>query len=426
MSTLELTWGTTKLLIETVLDALGFFVLALPGFYAGMLLTFYGVGLTERVLRKRGLLPVPRSRSWFLLVPFLALCTTYAAIVFEATDFSSTFADIAVGSILGAVLGSTSILLVCVLLRPRRRTGPRAALNTIGNRSLNALAVAMIPLAPAAGVLMALEASRSHGVERWSGFLYAALSPFAVMAMGGLISLAADRLKPGPAQRAVTARTLYLRPFESEHQPFGELSGQDAASLETILADAMTAKWEPFVALGNPTERIAPSGAVRVYLSDTGWKDVVTRMISEAHCVLAVPSQAPSTLWEFTHIRQTGQQRKLFVLTPLAPTSAREAEQYPEGRWLTLVLHWFLAPLVSVRVRARGPGGQPPFQSWETTAKALAAAGYLPGEDPGPGSLVSFDQEGRALAVANGCSTVRDYLHAADRHLALREETSSD
>ncbi|MFF9039764.1 hypothetical protein ACF090_30360 [Streptomyces sp. NPDC014892] len=421
MSTPELIWGTTKLVFQSILDGVGFFVLALPGFYTGILLTAAGMGLAERVLRGRGMLPGPRSRHWFLLAPFLVLCSTYAVIVFDHTDFSSTFTDSAVGAPLGAVLGSSSILLTCILLRPRRRTGPRGTLNAIGVRCLNALAAATALLAPATSFYVGREAMHSHGVERWTGLVWTISSFFAVLGTAVLFVEAANRLKSNPAPALMTPRTLYLRPFESEHQPFGQSTGQDSANLESALAAAMPAKWLPFVTLGNPTDRIAPSGAVRVYLPDMGWKDIVTRMISDARCVFAVPSKAPSTLWEFTHIRLTGQQQKLFVLTPLAPTTRAVTVQSSDERWLLLVVSLFLIPLAAVRAWARGPEAQP-FQSWQITASALAAAGYLPGEDPGPGSLVSFDQEGRTLLVATGITTVRGYLRAADRHLAQREE----
>ncbi|MFF7265545.1 hypothetical protein ACFZCL_35415 [Streptomyces sp. NPDC008159] len=421
MSTVELIWGTTKLMFQSILDEVGYFALGLPGFYTGMLLTAAGMGLAERVLRRRGMLPAPRSRYWFLVAPFLVLCPTCAVIVFNHTHFSSTFANNAVGYPLGAVLGSSLILLACIVLRTRRRTGPRGTLNAIGIRCLNALAVATVLLAPAVSFYIGREALRSHGVERWTGLLWSVPAFFAVLMTAGFFTEAADRLKSVPAQAVVTPRTLYLRPFESEHQPFGQSTGQDSANLETALAAAMPAKWLPFVTLGNPTDRIAPSGAVRVYLPDTGWKDVVTRMISDARCVLAVPSTAPSTLWEFTHIRLTGQQQKLFVLTPLAPTTRAVTVQSLDERWLLLVVSLFLVPLAAVRAWARGPDAQP-FQSWQITASALAAAGYLPGEDPGPGSLVSFDQEGRTLLVATGITSVRGYLRAADRHLAQREE----
>ncbi|MFE7076462.1 hypothetical protein ACFU96_40885 [Streptomyces sp. NPDC057620] len=143
-------------------------------------------------------------------------------------------------------------------------------------------------------------------------------------------------------------------------------------------------------------------------------------MISEARCVLAVPLTAPSTLWEFTHIRRTEQQQKLFVLTPPAPPAAAVPDESPEEHLIGLILSLFLRPLVAVRSRARG-ALPAPFQSWQVTAQALAAAGFFPGEDPGPGALMGFDQEGRALLLATSRTSVRACLRAASRYLAPDE-----
>ncbi|MFD5848216.1 hypothetical protein [Streptomyces chartreusis] len=421
MSIWELILGAAKLIAVSVLEWVGFFVLALPGCYAGLLLVAAGMGLSERVLRKRGMLAAPRFRHWFLLVPFLVLCPAGVVVVSDRTEFSSVFVEQAVACPLGALLGSSSVLLTCLVLRPRRRTGPRAALNTFAVRCLHTLAAGILLSAPLAGVYIALEASRSTGLERWTGFLWSVPASLAVLGVGAGIVAAAEHLERGPDQRSVKPRTLFLRPFESEHQYFEEGSAaRGAVNLETALAEAMPESWHPFVTLGNPTDRIAPSGAVRVYLPDTGWQDVVVRMISEARCVLAVPSTAPSTLWEFTHIRRTEQQQELFVLTPPAPPAATVPDESPEEHLIGLVLSLFLRPLVAVRGRARG-ALPVPFQSWQVTAQALAAAGFFPGEDPGPGALVGFDQEGRALLLVTGRTSVRACLRAASRYLAPDE-----
>jgi hypothetical protein len=131
-------------------------------------------------------------------------------------------------------------------------------------------------------------------------------------------------------QRDSRPPVLYVRPFTGDTYLFGlnrrtdrehfteyfRSGGVPTKTLQTFeefFGDIFRGELGPFIALGNPTDQLAPlGGAARVYAEDDSWQDLFTLFLSRACCVVATFDLSESTAWEFRLIRQYGFLDKLF------------------------------------------------------------------------------------------------------------------
>jgi hypothetical protein len=193
---------------------------------------------------------------------------------------------------------------------------------------------------------------------------------------------------------------LYLRAFNQERQFFAIRTAAEYGSLakgwhaavsrpdqnvggtfEEFFVDAVKRSLGPLVALGSPEDYVAPEGASRLYAKDSDWMQHVDALARKASAILVEVGASTNLRWEFEYLRKEGLHRKLFVIT--RPST--------EGKWLA----WAFWKLVW---RIQGI----PNVSFRKFAANLAPLGYDFGAvepGPGPGSVVAFDADGKAVLL---------------------------
>lgn len=120
------------------------------------------------------------------------------------------------------------------------------------------------------------------------------------------------------------------------------------------------------------------------YARNEAWRKRFADLVTDARCVITAPDKWPELCFEFGMIRDLGAPRKLFIFTP------------PAG------LQW--TRLVSLLLGPR------PL-TWAEYVEALdGVLGYQLGKDPGPGAVVTFDDEGRADVLAQGVTKPEGYI----------------
>jgi hypothetical protein len=202
---------------------------------------------------------------------------------------------------------------------------------------------------------------------------------------------------------------LYLRAFQQERQFFviGASSGYGAygkswhasvsrseqnvgISFEQFVSGAVESRLGPFVALGSPEDYLAPEGAFRLYAKDKDWMEKADGLARESVCILVEIGESANLRWEFEHLRREGLQQKLFVIT----------RHSTEGAWVA----WAFWDLVW-RLQGLRP------LNWRRFSKDLARLDYhLDFKDPGPGSVVTFDAEGRGIVLTTGADQPADFV----------------
>lgn len=202
---------------------------------------------------------------------------------------------------------------------------------------------------------------------------------------------------------------LYLRAFKQERQFFVIGGNADYGSyakswhvsvskpeqnigipFEQYFSGAVESGLGPFVALGSPEDYLAPEGAFRMYAKDTDWMERLDRLARQSICMLVEMGKSTNLRWEFEHLRREGLQQKLFVIT----------RHSTEGAWLAWTFWgvvWRLQGLRSV--------------NWREFSNDLARLGYALGfENPGPGSVITFDAEGRGILLTTGADRPAEYV----------------
>lgn len=121
--------------------------------------------------------------------------------------------------------------------------------------------------------------------------------------------------------------TLYLRPFKDDRllerpERFPLAPGwinswmSPGRSEEERLSAALS--WAgPMVAVGEPGEKLAPRGAVRMYLPLNDWKEPVRSLMQGASLVVILCGSGPGTLWEIGEAVRTVAPERLVLLVPL-------------------------------------------------------------------------------------------------------------
>jgi hypothetical protein len=332
-----------------------------------------------------------------------------------------------IGLLLTLVLSFTATMAVRVLPQ-RRRAGPNRGANrllaglTTGVRLIVIALVGLFAIA-VVGALVELVAGRWGPLGR-TEYLALLILPAFLMFLFFYVRRgqrkAASferRLRASPEESTVDrARVLYLRPFMEEHRLFA-----GTQTLEEFLGDEIAEQIGPLIALGNPTDRIAPEGAVRHYYEDDDWQQAVERLATQAPCIVAATSASPNTAWELRRVLELGLERRLYILSP--PFREPPAQVATEGRIRRMLrttrrvtFSWLAQDWDEVS-RELSPGELPSSLSpagqttWGDLVNALAACGYtvdLP--DPGAGAVVGFESGGRAVLLGSSASTAADFV----------------
>ena len=205
------------------------------------------------------------------------------------------------------------------------------------------------------------------------------------------------------------APVLYLRAFKQESQAFavGDASkygpyvegwqrvaipGQRVeVPFEQYFHRSIETSLGPFVALGSPEDYIPPHGAVRHYATDETWQAELSHLAKQAGCIVAEVNTAGNLRWEYEHLRSKGYQKKLFFFS--LPEDAAAPWRSALGRTFG-------------RVR-----GLTPPVDWETFASELGSLRYkLSSDDPGPGSLITFDGNGRQVLLTTEADLPDEFI----------------
>jgi hypothetical protein len=174
----------------------------------------------------------------------------------------------------------------------------------------------------------------------------------------------------------------------------------DFLSAERYLGPAVTELVGPLAGLGNPADYLPPEGTMRRYYApDPDWQDEIERLVEQARAVLVVVSTATTSLaWELRHIRAVSAQTRTFLVRP--PVGSVSA-----------------AARLRRRTEDRVLGSS--TVAWPMLVDDLRELGYhLPPADPGPGTMLGFDDAGRAQVLISGATTAREYATALAARLA--------
>lgn len=87
----------------------------------------------------------------------------------------------------------------------------------------------------------------------------------------------------------------------------------------------------PFVAVGNPRDKLEPLGADRIYVpTGTNWQDVVSDLVSRSELVIVRAGAAKSgLLWELEHVTRNVAPQNLLIFLPYPerqPSSKRDLD----------------------------------------------------------------------------------------------------
>jgi hypothetical protein len=137
------------------------------------------------------------------------------------------------------------------------------------------------------------------------------------------------RMRVGGAERVLTedcrAPVVYLRPFGADGAEIAKRvssrvriapSERVVKTYEERLAHALR-KIGPFVAVGNPAERLPLLGAARMYAADEDWQAAVGDLIGRAAVVLLHAGEGHGLDWEVHHVIDRGLPERTIVSLPL-------------------------------------------------------------------------------------------------------------
>ena len=209
-----------------------------------------------------------------------------------------------------------------------------------------------------------------------------------------------------------TASVLYLRAFDEEKRPFvfgprstlKKYTSQFAAhapftrgdptlrlTLEDYLEEAITARIGPFVGLGNPYDKAAPDGAMREYAADDQWQTRFLELARNAQCIMVSIGGSANLEWELTQIKEHGLGQKLCLFTsPIVPGTDRK----------------FLNRLRRTATKRADAVAH----DWTQSSDVLRRVGFNCATNPGPGAVVTFDEQGNSTIITTDANWPADFI----------------
>jgi hypothetical protein len=118
---------------------------------------------------------------------------------------------------------------------------------------------------------------------------------------------------------------VYLRPFGADRaeiarrmSSYVRISPREGfeKTYEQRLARTLR-KIGPFVAVGDPTERLPLLGAARMYANDEEWRETVGELMAKAGVVLLHVGEGNGLAWEFCHLIELGAPERVILSLPL-------------------------------------------------------------------------------------------------------------
>ena len=147
------------------------------------------------------------------------------------------------------------------------------------------------------------------------------------------------RMRAGGAERVLTddsrAPVVYLRPFGADGAEIAKRvssrvriapSERIVKTYEERLAHALR-KIGPFVAVGDPAERLPLLGAARMYAADEDWQATVGDLIGRAAVVLLHAGEGHGLNWEVRHVIDRGLPERTILSLPLDAKRSEPSRQ---------------------------------------------------------------------------------------------------
>ncbi len=150
--------------------------------------------------------------------------------------------------------------------------------------------------------------------------------PFAATAFLGAFLIASGKrlqAKARASEASLDSRKpiLYLRPFSQDEgvyprwlSAFGNYGV--AEGQEQTLARIMS-QVGPFLAIGRPGEKLPPLGAIRKYVNEEEWQQIVGEVVRDAALVILRIGSSQGLVWEFRHVCGAIETKKLVLYHPI-------------------------------------------------------------------------------------------------------------
>ncbi len=127
------------------------------------------------------------------------------------------------------------------------------------------------------------------------------------------------------------APILFLRSFSEDHSTVIDKSRWPIAIIssdpefEEVLAKQFST-FGPFIAIGNPEDKLPPIGAARDYVEGKGWQERVEELLKDSELIIMLIGSTDSLLWEMNKIIELEAMHKLLLVFPpsLAEKSIRK------------------------------------------------------------------------------------------------------
>jgi hypothetical protein len=150
--------------------------------------------------------------------------------------------------------------------------------------------------------------------------------------MGALAGIRTGRRLRAPDAAEVLRRDprppiVFLRPFNEDHRlvygsPIGPreggeqpVSSKGETGHEQTLAHLLRGAG-PFIAIGQPGEKLVTLGAARWYVSDADWQNEVEAMVRRAGAVVLQPELSSGTMWEVDLVARAADLMRLLLIVP--------------------------------------------------------------------------------------------------------------
>jgi hypothetical protein len=123
----------------------------------------------------------------------------------------------------------------------------------------------------------------------------------------------------------VRAPIVYLRPFGTDR---AVISRRLSSRVRISLRESYESRYEerlaralhevgPFVAVGDPTERLPQPGAARMYAADEEWQETVDELTGRAGVVILHAGEGDGLAWEVRHVAELDAPERLILSLPL-------------------------------------------------------------------------------------------------------------
>lgn len=165
------------------------------------------------------------------------------------------------------------------------------------------------------------------------------------------------RMRVAGAERVLAddkrAPIVYLRPFDTDHtqiatRMYSRLRVSPRERFEPTYEQRLARtlrKAGPFVAVGDPTERLPELGAARVYAADADWQETVDELTERASMIVMHAGETEGVSWEVHHVIALAAPERVILSLPLQGKRKQRSRQERYEAFLGMFGHDFPQPL---------------------------------------------------------------------------------